>query len=441
MRPSSMKNGKVFTFAILSGIFAVVIGTGEVHEVGNNAPRTIEMPALPAKLPAFNFMHNSNSHLGSRDEHSEDRGMDLTGVLGQRAMMSEKGRKISTCSVCFETGHNKRKCPQELQRNEADGSGKRKRGDGTCSICFSREHNKRTCPVERTIQDLASDSAEDADNEQTNKRKALLSLAQAGNASSLSYLIRQGSHVDGCLRPSHRRCETPLHRAALFNHSDAVQKLLELGANINAADEHAFTPLHVAAFRGFEGIVEVLLAHKADVNANDEAGYTPLHYAAKQGWQGIVNELLIAGADPDAATTKRKLTPLMLAAMLGQEACVLQLTYGGASFSQRDDRARTAHAWAAALGQRSAARLIDTLAAHPNPTELLDPGDAWKEIAGLAEEGLHDAWRDEPLSSAENLTESEVAALEAGGISVVSGSVSVGDSEAESSETEAGEAT
>lgn len=34
----------------------------------------------------------------------------------------------------------------------------------------------------------------------------------------------------------------------------------------------------------------------------------------------------------------------------------------------RDDRARTAHAWAAALGQRSAARLIDTLAAHPNPT-------------------------------------------------------------------------
>ena len=60
---------------------------------------------------------------------------------------------------------------------------------------------------------------------------------------------------------------TPLHLACKKGASDAVQMLLQNGANIYAQDERQWTALHYAAYNGHAGIVNFLLKWEADGDA------------------------------------------------------------------------------------------------------------------------------------------------------------------------------
>jgi ankyrin repeat protein len=57
---------------------------------------------------------------------------------------------------------------------------------------------------------------------------------------------------------------------------DAVKAAIELGVDVNAADELGNTPLHVAASRGMKAVVELLAANGAVLNAKNKKGITPL---------------------------------------------------------------------------------------------------------------------------------------------------------------------
>jgi ankyrin repeat protein len=96
----------------------------------------------------------------------------------------------------------------------------------------------------------------------------------------------------------------PLHLAAHFGHGDAVDALLEAGADVRArsANREANTALHAGlAGRADLRIVTRLLARGSDVNASDGGGFTPLHTAAvRDDDVGMVNTLLAHGARADA---------------------------------------------------------------------------------------------------------------------------------------------
>jgi ankyrin repeat protein len=68
---------------------------------------------------------------------------------------------------------------------------------------------------------------------------------------------------------------------------EAVQILVEAGADVNAVNEADFTALHGAAYRGLNGIAEYLVAHGANINARDYRGRTPYRLAegSKQSFQ------------------------------------------------------------------------------------------------------------------------------------------------------------
>ena len=95
---------------------------------------------------------------------------------------------------------------------------------------------------------------------------------------------------------------TPLGLAAFFGRPEAVQVMLEHGADVNLVPPSRFgnAALDAAVAGDHAGVVRALLAAGADPNLRSEANYTALHKAAAHGNASIVRMLLDAGADPKA---------------------------------------------------------------------------------------------------------------------------------------------
>ena len=93
---------------------------------------------------------------------------------------------------------------------------------------------------------------------------------------------------------------TPLHVAASSGQLEAVELLLESGADVNARGLRGETPLLLAAGAGQAQIVEALLKAGADSNIATKEGRTPLHRASMEGSLDSVKARLKAGADPKA---------------------------------------------------------------------------------------------------------------------------------------------
>lgn len=92
------------------------------------------------------------------------------------------------------------------------------------------------------------------------------------------WLVEKGANIDatdiyGC---------TALHRNASF-HSGDISVFLELGANINVANNNGETPLHYAAGGGFKvDDVNKLIEYGAKTDVLNKNGQTPLDYALKR---------------------------------------------------------------------------------------------------------------------------------------------------------------
>ena len=103
----------------------------------------------------------------------------------------------------------------------------------------------------------------------------------------------RNSDLDVCGRP------TGLQAAAAAGNRDKVERLLDLRADINAADQDGNTALHLAAVSGHGAVALVLLDRQDDlsVDARTRDGHTALCLAAKHGHNGLVLQLLGARAD------------------------------------------------------------------------------------------------------------------------------------------------
>ena len=87
-------------------------------------------------------------------------------------------------------------------------------------------------------------------------------------------------------------------------HPEKIQRLLDLGADVNIRNYKGKTALHCAAKAGFVRVMDVLVKNGADVNAADDNGETPLFDAIRSTIKKVskkkaaVEFLLSHGADP-----------------------------------------------------------------------------------------------------------------------------------------------
>ncbi|KAI8746693.1 ankyrin repeat domain-containing protein 27 [Biomphalaria glabrata] len=133
---------------------------------------------------------------------------------------------------------------------------------------------------------------------------------------------------------------SPIHMAVLHNHSDIVELLILLKANVSLQNHKGMTPLHlaccvrsslitdmlvkagaktdvkdmnsdtaliIAASNGFLNGVQILIKGGADLNMTNMKGNTALHEALRRKHFQTANCLLAAGADPRMKNSQGKL--------------------------------------------------------------------------------------------------------------------------------------
>ncbi len=183
---------------------------------------------------------------------------------------------------------------------------------------------------------------------------------------------------------------------------DAVEFLLDRGADVNALDVSGRAPIHIAAAESVRSVVEFLLDRGADANCRDASGNTPLHYLALREGKLARGEDPAATAqiliDRVAETTARNgddETPLHSAAHRDGYEMAEFLLRNGADVNDRDKRGATPLHRAAYENSTSVAdQLLDRgadIAAEDRsggtPLHAAIRGDAWEAAEFLLERG------------------------------------------------------
>jgi hypothetical protein len=152
-------------------------------------------------------------------------------------------------------------------------------------------------------------------------RSELWWVANEGALDAVQDILEQGADpnatdVDG---------ETPLHAAARRGDSDIVAALLAHGAAPGALALYDTTPLHVSVREQRIESTRRLLEQGADANALDAFGHSPLHDAALRSDLRSARLLLASGADASLAGASGA-TPLQLAEVAGDQTMLNLLT-------------------------------------------------------------------------------------------------------------------
>jgi ankyrin repeat protein len=163
--------------------------------------------------------------------------------------------------------------------------------------------------------------------------------ARSGDLAGLRFYATGGGALDA-RRPGQFQ-RTPLHVAIESGQAAAARLLIELGADVHAADYRDARPLHYAAGMGLLAIVELLLDRGAEPGALNVFGETALHSLAAGGGlapeddQVRIAQRLVAASVPVDATGNAGRTPLWYAAARGKAGVAAALLEAGADPARR----------------------------------------------------------------------------------------------------------
>ena len=124
---------------------------------------------------------------------------------------------------------------------------------------------------------------------------------------------------------------------------DVIERLVELGADVNARDKFGMTALMMALDSTNPEVIDLLVKLGADVNARDTSlGRTILMLAAQGNNTELIERLVRLGADVNARDKYQRRTALMWAARFGSLEVIERLVKLGADVPYKNECGHTA---------------------------------------------------------------------------------------------------
>lgn len=222
---------------------------------------------------------------------------------------------------------------------------------------------------------------------QADGQPAMALAAGKGHADMVRLLLRSGADADWTADNG----GNVLHFAAYGGNADILAMVLERAgeAPVDQASSIGATPLMIAAQRGHVAFARGLLKAGADPGRRTGrhaalGAVAPIHYASMEGRSDVVRLLLANDVPPDQETGNG-LTPLMLAAGVGDVASVKALLDAGARVDKSDRQGMTALHYAAKRGRPAAMPLL--LRAGARVEAVADRGVRPLDFAALQGDG------------------------------------------------------
>jgi ankyrin repeat protein len=117
----------------------------------------------------------------------------------------------------------------------------------------------------------------------------LLKAAAEGNTEVIANILDLHQHLVHCRDTDD---DTPLHLAVNNHHFDAVKKLLQYGAPVDATGCSCRTPLHCAVIKNLFDCTKILLEYQSSIGEEDSLNETVFHKAATNGSEVMIALLL-----------------------------------------------------------------------------------------------------------------------------------------------------
>ena len=131
--------------------------------------------------------------------------------------------------------------------------------------------------------------------------------------------------------------------------TEVARLLVGLGADINSGNTETETPLHLAAINGYVPMLKALLELGADVNSTNGHGNTPLHYCGKYGTRESAELLRQHGA---------RIDDIYAAATVNDAERAAELIEIGVNIDVVDWQGETPLQWAVRMGSIDVAVLM-----------------------------------------------------------------------------------
>jgi ankyrin len=227
----------------------------------------------------------------------------------------------------------------------------------------------------KAVRALARQAA-DLDGAHPDGMTALHWAVQRRDLEMMSVLLEGGAKPD----PINRTGARPLYLAAINADAAALARLLDAGEDANAVlTAEGETVLMLTAYTGNRDAVQLLLDRGADPNMQQFRGQTALMWAAAEGHADVAELLLARGADPalsSAASTKPErrppggMTALIFASRQGKLEAARALLDGGADADQAGADNTSPLLIAVVNGHYDLASMLIERGADPNLADL-----------------------------------------------------------------------
>uniref|UniRef100_A0AAZ3R5Q2 Transient receptor potential cation channel, subfamily A, member 1b n=1 Tax=Oncorhynchus tshawytscha TaxID=74940 RepID=A0AAZ3R5Q2_ONCTS len=212
------------------------------------------------------------------------------------------------------------------------------------------------------------------DQQQVDRSTALHFACSQGATDAVKLMLSSYSRLDSIINLPDGACQTPLHRATIFDHTELAEYLISKGADIDYIDSKGLSPLLLATNCGAWRTVALLLSKGANVKIKDQSGCNFLHLAILQpkGLKNLSGDVLQVHDDLLSNEDNEGCTPLHYACRLGIHESVKNILVLQVSLDRKSKDKKSALHFAAQYGRvNTCQRLLETI----TDSRLLNEGD------------------------------------------------------------------